>query len=117
MSRRAWREINATLAAANGLVYHGDAAYIGPDTLNVATDDLGHNGAGGAKTDTDTLSINVNPRPPVADAQSRQHQRGHAEDDHAVGQRRRRRRPLTFAIATGVRHGALGPIGAVTCNA
>ena len=42
-------QINTTLADADGLVYHGDVAYTGPDTLTVATsDDLGHNGAGGA---------------------------------------------------------------------
>src|SRR2546430_3772058 len=51
--------INATLADANGLVYHSDAAFTGSDTLTVATDDLGHNGSGGARTDTHTLTLDV----------------------------------------------------------
>ena len=62
-------QINATLANATGLVYHPDAGFGGPDTLTVTTDDLGHNGAGGALSDTDTLAIAV-ANPPVADAKS-----------------------------------------------
>ena len=62
-------QINATLANATGLVYRPDVGFGGPDTLTVTTDDLGHNGAGGALTDTDTLAIAVD-NPPVADAKS-----------------------------------------------
>jgi len=51
--------IDTTLADANGLTYHPDAAYTGPDTLTVSTDDLGHTGSGGAKSDTDTVGIDV----------------------------------------------------------
>src|SRR5581483_6685256 len=54
-------EINTTFGDAGGLVYHGDAAFTGPDTLTVSTDDLGNSGAGGAKTDTDTLALSVVP--------------------------------------------------------
>ena len=65
------QQINATLADPTGLSYHGSTGYTGPDTLTMATDDLGHNGAGGAKTDTDALAIDVvTPnQPPVATAQ------------------------------------------------
>ena len=88
-------QINTTLAAANGLVYHGDAPYTGPDELAVDTSDAGHNGAGGPLSDSDTLAISVNPpnAAPVAAAQSVSTERGHAEDHRAVGERRRRRRP------------------------
>ena len=61
-------QINTTFADANGLVYHSDPTYTGADTLTVATDDLGHSGAGGNQTDTDTLALAVVPpnAPPVA---------------------------------------------------
>jgi fibronectin-binding autotransporter adhesin len=49
-------DINATLAS---LTYHSAAGFTGPDTLNVLTSDLGHNGVGGPLTDTDTMKINV----------------------------------------------------------
>ena len=62
-------QINATLANATGLLYHPNAGFGGPDTLTVTTDDLGHNGGGGAQTDIDTLAIAVD-NAPVADAKS-----------------------------------------------
>jgi VCBS repeat-containing protein len=50
--------IDATLAASNSVVYTPTAAYAGPDTLTVLTDDGGNTG-GGAKQDTDTVAIAV----------------------------------------------------------
>ena len=108
-------QINATLASATGLVYHPTAGFGGPDTLTVTTDDLGNNGAGGAKIDTDTLAIAV-ANPPVADAKSV----STAEDtpktitlsaSDADGDD-----PLSFAIASAPSHGSLGAIGSVTCS-
>ncbi|HWW27896.1 MAG TPA: M10 family metallopeptidase C-terminal domain-containing protein [Caulobacter sp.] len=61
--------INATLAAASGLVFLGDANVNGTDTLTVVTDDGGGTGSGGALSDTDfyTITINgVNDAPVVA---------------------------------------------------
>ena len=113
-------QINTTLAAANGLVYHGDAAYTGPDDADRrprAT--LGHNGAGGPLTDSDTLAIVVEPAERGAGRRRavRQHERGHGEDDHAVGQRRRRRRPAQLRDAAPRRRTARSARSApVTCN-
>ncbi len=104
--------INTTLADADGLIYR--AAANGPDTLTMTTDDLGHNGAGGAQTDTDTLTIVVN-SPPVANPQSVTTGEDTAKTislsaSDADGD------PVTFTIDTGPTHGALGPIGPVTCT-
>jgi ELWxxDGT repeat protein len=52
-------QINATLGAANGLVYLGNQDYSGPDLLTVTTNDLGNTGLGGALTDTDTVALSV----------------------------------------------------------
>jgi len=52
-------KINATLADPDGLTYKSGATFSGDDTLTVATDDQGHNGSGGSKTDTDTVGISV----------------------------------------------------------
>jgi large repetitive protein len=52
-------EINATLAAATGLVYHSTLDYHGLDTLTVTTSDLGHTGSPGAQSDIDTVNITV----------------------------------------------------------
>jgi hypothetical protein len=54
-------EINATLAAGNGLVFLGNANVNGTDTLTVVTNDGGHTGSGGALSDTDTYTITINP--------------------------------------------------------
>lgn len=54
-------KINATLAAAQGLVYTGRADYNGSDVLSIVTNDLGHSGTGGALTDTDTVDLQVDP--------------------------------------------------------
>jgi VCBS repeat-containing protein len=53
--------INATLAAANGVVYAPAANYNGSDTLTVVSNDNGHGGSGGAQSDSDTVSITVTP--------------------------------------------------------
>jgi hypothetical protein len=52
--------INATLAAANGLVYRGAQDYFGADTLTITTNDGGKIGSGGAMQDQDSLGITVN---------------------------------------------------------
>ena len=50
-------EVNAALSE---LVYKGSADYNGSDALTIVSDDQGHTGTGGAKTDTDTVAITVN---------------------------------------------------------
>jgi hypothetical protein len=52
-------EINATLAAANGLTYSPDLNFNGGDALTVTTDDGGASGSGGALQDLDTRTISV----------------------------------------------------------
>jgi putative Ig domain-containing protein/cadherin-like protein/peptidase M10/serralysin-like protein len=62
-------EINATLAAVNGLTYAYAGDINGADTLTVTTSDLGQTGTGGALTDSDGKTINViavNDAPTVA---------------------------------------------------
>ncbi len=54
--------INATLADASGLVYHGTAGFRGMDTLTVTTNDKGNTG-GAARSDMDTVTINVQETP------------------------------------------------------
>ena len=80
-------QINATLGAANGLVYQGNLNYDGADTLTVTTNDLGHTGTGGALTDIDTspspsahVVLRTRSRPP----------------------RPRRSRPTTMATASSI---------------
>jgi diphthamide synthase (EF-2-diphthine--ammonia ligase)/6-phosphogluconolactonase (cycloisomerase 2 family) len=53
-------EINATLAATNGLIYAGNANVSGTDTLTVVTSDAGGSGSGGTLTDTDNYTITIN---------------------------------------------------------
>ncbi|MEA2371954.1 MAG: hypothetical protein QOH12_2348 [Solirubrobacteraceae bacterium] len=57
-------------AALNGLTYTPTTSYFGADTLVMVTDDLGHNGTGGAKTATSNVAITVIPAPPTVVAQS-----------------------------------------------
>jgi Bacterial Ig domain/Cadherin domain/RTX calcium-binding nonapeptide repeat (4 copies) len=110
--------INATFADPNGLVYHSDSAFTGLDTLTVATDDLGHTGAGGAKTDTDTLAITVSPpnAAPVAAGQTVSADEDTAKTITLSATDADGDDPLTFAIDTAPTHGSLGPIGTVTCS-
>jgi hypothetical protein len=51
--------INATLAASNGLVFHGNTNVSGTDTLTVVTSDGGATGSGGAQSDTDGYTITI----------------------------------------------------------
>lgn len=46
-------------AALNGLTFKPTAGFSGVALLQINTNDQGHNGSGGAKTDTDTITINV----------------------------------------------------------
>ena len=52
-------EINATLAATNGLLFTGNANINGTDTLTVVTNDGGGTGSGGALSDTDFYTITI----------------------------------------------------------
>jgi hypothetical protein len=109
-------QINATLAATGGLVYQGDAGYAGPDTLTIVTDDLGHNGAGGALTDTDTLAITLSPpnaapvaagkTPTTAEETPKTITLTATDGDGDA---------LTFDVGDPG-HGTLGTVGAVTCD-
>jgi len=46
-------------AALNGLTFKPASGFSGFASLQITTNDQGHNGSGGAKTDTDLISINV----------------------------------------------------------
>jgi hypothetical protein len=109
--------INATLGDANGLVYHGEATYTGPDMLTFTTDDLGRNGAGANQTDTDTLAINVVPPNALPVAQN---QNVTTSEDTAkaitLSATDADGDTLTLAIATPPAHGSLGPVGQVACT-
>jgi len=54
-------QVNATLAAAAGVVYRSALNFHGPDTLTVRTDDGANGGTGGAGIDTDTVALTVRP--------------------------------------------------------
>src|SRR5437667_11631822 len=45
--------------SGNNVTYTPTANFNGGDTLTMNTDDLGHNGSGGALTDTDTVAIAI----------------------------------------------------------
>lgn len=51
--------INATLAAAGGLVYLGDVDFYGTDTFTVVTNDLGNLGAPGPLSDSDSVPLRI----------------------------------------------------------
>jgi predicted extracellular nuclease len=53
-------QINATLGAANNVLYTGGHDYFGTDTLNVLTNDNGNTGTGGPATDSDNVAITLN---------------------------------------------------------
>jgi hypothetical protein len=53
-------QINATLSAANNVVYTGTHDFFGNDTLTVVTNDNGNSGAGSALSDTDQATIHLN---------------------------------------------------------
>ncbi|CAN5376283.1 VCBS domain-containing protein [soil metagenome] len=52
-------EINATLAASNGVLFTGNPGVSGADTLTVVTNDGGGSGSGGAQSDTDAYTITI----------------------------------------------------------
>ena len=51
--------INTTLAAVNGLLFHGNTNVSGTDTLTVVTSDGGSTGTGGTLSDTDGYTITI----------------------------------------------------------
>jgi CSLREA domain-containing protein len=51
--------VAAVNTALNGLTFKPDRGFSGAASLQVVTDDQGHNGAGGAKSDTDSVTISV----------------------------------------------------------
>ncbi|HEX8916817.1 MAG TPA: hypothetical protein VF796_30990, partial [Humisphaera sp.] len=52
-------QLNATLAASNGVTFNAPSGFAGLVVLTVATNDVGNTGIGGAKTDTDFVGITV----------------------------------------------------------
>jgi hypothetical protein len=61
-------QIDATLGAANNLVYVSQAGFYGTDTLTMFSNDGGSSGSGGPKTDTDTVAITVLAGGPISSA-------------------------------------------------
>jgi len=51
--------ITAINTALNGLTFKPNTNFSGSASIQVTTDDLGHKGSGGAKSDTDTVAITV----------------------------------------------------------
>lgn len=62
-------ELNATLGAADGLVYQSDPGFLGTDTLDVLVNDNGNTGPGGAMTGEASVSIVVHSPPFFSDLQ------------------------------------------------
>jgi large repetitive protein len=52
-------QIDATLGAANNVIYHSALGFAGADHLTVTSNDGGSSGAGGPLSDTDIVDINV----------------------------------------------------------
>ena len=52
-------QIDATLGAANNVIYHSALNFAGTDHLTMTSNDGGSSGAGGALSDTDIVDINV----------------------------------------------------------
>jgi VCBS repeat-containing protein len=52
-------QIDATLGAANNVIYHGALDFAGTDHLTITSNDGGSSGAGGPLSDTDIVDINV----------------------------------------------------------
>ena len=70
-------EINATLAAADNIVYRGDSGF-STDTLTMQTDDGGH--TGDPLSDTDTVAIDLSHALPLLP-----HNGGRFDADHGAG--------------------------------
>jgi hypothetical protein len=104
-------EINAILAATNGVVYLNDAGFLGAtDTLHLDVDDLGSP----ALTASATVTIQFNQPPVAADLTPSTNEdtpvavplsATDGDDDD-----------LTFSIVTGPANGSLGAIGPVDCT-
>ena len=58
-------QINATLAATNGVIYHSGSSFAGTDTFTFTTNDQGNTGTCGAQSDTSTFNIVVDMPPSV----------------------------------------------------
>ena len=58
--------ISAQNTALNGMTFSPDTGFSGSASLQVAIDDLGNTGSGGALTDSETVSISVNTPPTVS---------------------------------------------------
>ena len=52
-------------AALNGLRFAPTAGYNGAASLQISSNDLGHSGAGGEKTDVDNVALSVDPVQPI----------------------------------------------------
>ena len=52
-------QIDAALSAANNVLYHSTAGFIGADQLTMTSNDGGGTGSGGPLSDTDTVAITV----------------------------------------------------------
>ncbi|MGM9516181.1 putative Ig domain-containing protein, partial [Roseateles sp. DB2] len=64
-------------AALNGLRFAPTTGYNGPASLQISTSDLGHSGAGGAKTDLDSVALSIDPIHPVVTVVSSSGADGH----------------------------------------
>src|SRR5690606_13290614 len=60
-------EINATLAATNGLVFTNTPDFHGAGSVTMVSGDGGNTGTGGAQGDSDTINIVINPVVDIAD--------------------------------------------------
>jgi len=52
-------QINATLINPGGLTYTPNAGFLGSDRINVAVNDNGNTGSGGAKTDSKSFDVSI----------------------------------------------------------
>jgi VCBS repeat-containing protein len=52
-------EINATLSAAQGVIYHSAPGYAGPDSLTLTANDLGNSGSGGTRSNSKSVSVSL----------------------------------------------------------
>lgn len=109
--------INDINAALDGMRYDPAANYEGAAQLSIVTNDQGHNGSGGARSDTDSVGITVSAvnDAPTADTQSVTTDEDTAKTITLVG-RDSEGDELTFEIASDPAHGTLGAIGAPTCT-
>ncbi len=60
-------DINAMLAALNGVTYTPNGDYNGSDSLQIVSNDGGNNGTGGAQSDSDSVAITIGAAADIAD--------------------------------------------------